>query len=182
MTNRSATLFLILLLSGCDASSTATPDAAVAIDGDRSETCEAIAASITCSDADRECGHRALGAHCGSERSDVLAEDLACIREHSTDSCRSFPDPSGANACIEAVHARFGFEAAIPLADLFAARCAGDFPASRDAAIHRMVPPLATLSTASLEALTPCVEAATSCAAARACFEARYPDVYACYE
>ncbi|MDQ3035752.1 MAG: hypothetical protein M3Y87_25335 [Myxococcota bacterium] len=190
MTQRAAFAILILLLSaGCDDGPAAALDGMVELDDGGAaprdgsgETCDEIAASITCSDADRQCGHRALGAHCATERSDVLAADLECIRAHSEDSCRSFPDPSGAEECIRAAHDLAGYAPALPLADRLAARCADAFPDSRDAAIHRMVPPLATLSATSLDALMPCVEAATSCDAAMLCFEARYPAVYACYE
>jgi hypothetical protein len=203
--DRLALALLLFSLAGCedpgptteDASSlpdaaapaddAATPaDAAIGVDAGpepdagTDETCEQIAASITCSDGDRECAHRALGAYCATERTDVLRGDLLCIRAHSDRlGCRSFADPSGARDCIRGVHAAAGYASALPLAQAFATAC-GE-PADPEAWIHSRHPPLAVLSDDSIAALMPCVTAAGTCTAAVACLAARYPEPYACF-
>lgn len=169
----------ILVACGGDPDPRTDADAAVRSDGAIDESCEEIAASITCSDADRQCSHRAFGAYCASDRTDVLREDLRCIRTYSDASCRSFGDPSAARDCIEQVHDAAGYASAMPLAMAWATAC-GE-PSRATTLIHTATPPLATLSEASIAALLPCIEAATTCEAAQTCMAERYPEPYACF-
>lgn len=172
----SAVLVSSLGLFACGNGGTATGDAGADV-----ARCQSTAAAVTCGDTGRQCAARALSTACTTERADLLADALACIRDNSDASgCRSFADPSGADTCIHAA-LQSGAARVIDVAMQLSLICGPSFPATVDEAMYGMTPPLPTLSDASLAAITTCVMAAADCTAATACFSSRYPQPYACF-
>ncbi|MBX7195044.1 MAG: hypothetical protein K1X94_23525 [Sandaracinaceae bacterium] len=160
----------------------ARPDAAV--EGDAVALCELAASSVrdACGgQADRACEHLQGATRCASERADVLREAYACLEEASagTGSCRTFGDPSGATACLDALVERTTLSAAgEALAGDLERLCPG---ASRGRLLGGGVMPIVALADATLARLAPCVADATDCAAVGACLQAEHADIVACY-
>jgi hypothetical protein len=140
---------------------------------------QAEAVKVACmGQADRTClfdHYKTL--FCPTERADVLAAGLACLKQFSQDSCRTFSDPSGAGDCVKTAFAKFDLTKAKELATVIQGKCNS---ATVDQILNAAEPPIAVLTDADIEKAKTCVTGAADCQAATDCFKTQFPDFFNC--
>jgi hypothetical protein len=157
-------------------------DAPVVDDVARCTATAAMVATACAGQADRTCEHTAGGMRCATERADVLADAYQCLLDASTGtgSCRTFSDPSGASACLEALGAATTLSSAgEALVTHILATCTDT---TRAQVVSGGVIPLMALSDAAVGRLDACVMAAADCGAVSACAFTEFPDIVGCYD
>ncbi|MBX3270477.1 MAG: hypothetical protein KF729_09465 [Sandaracinaceae bacterium] len=150
--------------------------------GDEVERCRAASATLAAAcpgDGQRTCHAGAYAGFCHADaRPGLFADAIGCLTAMSGASgCRTFSDPSGASACIDAVYAGVT-SAAI---DAIAARGEAICPSSTPFNAAAAEPPFFALTPAQLATLQACLDAAADCDGARACAEATASPIADCY-
>jgi hypothetical protein len=155
-------------------------DAAAAGDVARCTATAAMVATACAGQADRTCEHIQGGMRCATERADVLADAYQCLLDASTGSCRTFSDPSGASACLQALGSRTMVTAT---AEAVVSRILTLCPegTTRPQLLTGGVMPVIAMSGATLARLDACLGPAATCAAAVACVNTEFASIVACY-
>ena len=157
-------------------------DAAAAGDVARCTATAAMVATACAGQADRTCEHTQGGMRCATERADVLADAYQCLLDASTGtgSCRTFSDPSGASACLQALGSRTMLTAT---AEAVVSRIVTLCPegTTRPQLLTGGAMPVIAMSGATLARLDACLGPAATCAAAVACVNTEFASIVACY-
>lgn len=157
------------------ASSDTSPEAVAAC-----QQAAAAYAALCTNDGQRTCHVAAYGTYCSAAaQPSAAAAALDCLRVNSSsDSCRTFSDPSGASACVEGALAPTQTAARAQLASVYEGLC--NLPWLNQFTFEA---PFALLSPAQLEAVSTCVNGAATCEDADRCLRAGpQAAIAACYQ